>query len=690
MLLVLSFSIPVHITADTNEDDSTTNWGEGIRWIKMGLIVDVGNPGDPDDKCASAGHVIFDQGLYKIWYSAYNQPTATWSIMHATSPDGMTFTKQGVVLQVGAPGEMDDDFVRDSMVLRNDDTGLYEMFYTGQKKGLYGWRIFRALSTDGISWQKLGVVFSGVGAVGHPHVIRDSSGFYRMWFSQYDTVNWRIRYATSNDGQIWIDEGLVLDIGSPGDPDSLHVYMPSVLIEPDGTHVMFYSTSNGNPFNIVDIYYATSPTGMAGSWMRIGLAIEHGGPGDYDEVQAIRPIITRRPNGLYELWYSSYDGVYRRLMLALGAVDVAIKLVTSVENDSDVLLNWTSPDSPFIDYYLVYRAPDQRSFDFSMWLHNTSDDPDPLKRSWHDMGAALENSPTELYYIVRVVYSYGVIGVTSNTAGKWTMSFDEGMTSFSLPLEPFEVHNVSWYAEQITHLDYISWMSSDDNWIVHRKTMDEGVNDSLMLFGQGYELSFTSSSSFTFCGLPGSMVRFKEGLGDDMDWATSLRATDDGTWVDVHWNQTPGASEYVILQSHKSIGVNELNSIPVAIVPNSQTSWGFADPFYGRISRYFMVIAVNSSGAWGSSTYSVGIERIDISPGIISLGPHLDSQNKKDIHRFCREYPSVVGVAYTSSGLWKFHSSVMPPSAYNTWIEQGRGYQVSVEFSSVTIIEIGY
>ncbi|MCK5292012.1 MAG: hypothetical protein KAR39_08365 [Thermoplasmata archaeon] len=690
VLLVLSFSIPVHITADIDEDDSTTIWGEEIRWIKMGLIVDVGNPGDSDDTCASAGHVIFDEGLYKIWYSAYNQPTATWSIMYATSPDGMTFTKQGIVLQVGAPGEMDDDFVRDSMVLRNDDSGLYEMFYTGQKNGVFGWRVFRATSTDGIIWQKLGVVFSGSGAVGHPYVIRNSSGSYRMWFSQYDSVNWRIRYATSIDGQTWTDEGLVLDIGSPGDPDSLHVYMPSVLIEPDGTHVMFYSTSNGNPFNIVDIHYATSPNGMAGSWTKIGLAITHGSPGDYDELQAIRPLITRRPNGLYELWYSSYDGVCRRLMLALGAVDVPIKLSASVENDTEVLLNWSSPNSPFIDHYLIFRAPDQRSFDFSSWLHNTSSDPNPLQRDWYDLGAARETSPAELYYTIRAVYTYGEVGTTSNTAGKWTMTFDKGMTSFSMPLEPFVDHNVSWYADQIPYLDYFSWMGSNDNWIVHRKTMGEGENDSLATFGHGYELSFASASFFTFCGLPGSMIRFKDGLGDDRNWARSLRATDDGTRVDIYWDPMPGSSEYVILESHRRDGVNELNSTPVATVPSSQTSWGFADPFLGQTGRYFMVVAVNSTGAWGSSTYSVGIERRVLKKGTNSIGVNLDPQEMKDIYQFCNENPAVVGVAYALSGVWKFHSSMMPSNAYNTWIEQGRGYQVSVEFSSVTVIEIGH
>lgn len=687
-VLVVSLSTPAFTPSGSVDEKPILNWGEAIRWIKMGVVVDVGGPGDPDEVSAGSGFVLFDDGIYKMWYAAYSQTTTIWCIMYATSPDGLTFSKQGVVLEVGAPGEMDDDFVRDSMVLRNAG-GTYEMWYTGQKKGVFGWRIFHATSTDGIIWQKDGVVFSGGGAVGHPNVILKPGGFYRMWYSEYDGLHWRIYTATSPDGLDWTVDGLVLDVGAPGGPDSLHVYMPSVLVEPDGTHVMFYSTSDGNPFNIVDTYYAISPNGAAGSWTKEGLAITHGGSGDYDEIQAIRPCITKRPSGLYELWYTGYDGINRRVMLALGAGDIPIRLTTSVINGTDIILNWTIPDSTFVDFYLIYRAYDQRSFDFSSWLHNTSSDPDPLITSWTDVGAAIVNSPTEMYYVVRAVYSYGLFGTTSNTAGKWTMRFNRGITSFSLPLKPFESRNVSWFADKTPYLEHLSWLDSGNNWVVHKKPMSEGTNDSQVLFGHAYEMSLYLDSHFTFCGMPGSMIRYKGGLGDDPMWARSLRATDDGISIDVSWNPIPNASEYIIMESARRDGLNELTQGQFARVPGSQTSWGFWDPFWGG-SRYIMVIAVDSNGIWGSSTYSVGIERISLESGTSTFGPRLDYQNDIDVYTFCLEHP-VVGVAHVMSNVWKFHSSIMPRDAYNAQIEQGSGYQVSSDGpGDIRIIEIGY
>ena len=103
-----------------------------------------------------------------------------------------------------------------------------------------------------------------------------------------------------------------------------------------------------------------------------------------------------------------------------------------------------------------------------------------------------------------------------------------------------------------------------------------------------------------------------------------------------------------------------------------------------------MVVAVDSDGTWGSSTYSVGIERFALGSGSIAFGPSLEYQDDMDVYSFCLEYP-VAGVAHVLSGLWKYHSSLMPREVYNAQIEQGFGYQVSTnELVELQVIEIGY
>ncbi len=315
--MVLNLITPVVVVVDIL-DETSPNSIPVFTWQKMGVVIDIGLPGEPDHVAASTAYVMYDENMYKMWYSAYDGNE--WKgLLYATSTNGLTFTKHGVVVGVGAPGEMDDDFVRDPSVLKND-SGLYELWYTGQKKGVWGWRIFHATSTDGVNWQKHGVAFSKNGvAVAHANVRLDANGMYTMWFSEYDKVHWRIRTATSPDGQTWTDQGLCLDVGPAGGPDWLYVYMPSVIVEPDGTYVMFYSDSDGNSYNQVDISYATSPSGLAGTWTKQGDTLTRGQPGDADEVQAISPAIMKGPDGLHRLYYSGYDGRNRRNMLALEA-----------------------------------------------------------------------------------------------------------------------------------------------------------------------------------------------------------------------------------------------------------------------------------------------------------------------------------------------------------------------------------
>jgi hypothetical protein len=314
---VLNLVTPVVVVVDVL-DETSLNSIPVFTWQKMGVVIDIGLPGEPDYVAASSPYVMYDENMYKMWYSAYDGNQ--WKgLLYATSTDGLTFTKHGIVLGVGAPGEMDDDFVRDPSVLKNDQ-GLYEMWYTGQKKDVWGWRVFHATSTDGVNWQKQGLVFSkNQLAVAHANVRIDENGMYVMWFSEYDQVHWRIRTATSPDGLTWTDQGLCLDVGPAGGPDWKYVYMPSVIVEPDGTYVMFYSDSDGNSYNHVDTSYATSPSGLAGSWTKRGDTLLRGQPGDADEIQAIRPAIMKGPDGLHRLFYSGYDGRNRRNMLALEA-----------------------------------------------------------------------------------------------------------------------------------------------------------------------------------------------------------------------------------------------------------------------------------------------------------------------------------------------------------------------------------
>lgn len=285
----------------------------GITWTKIGLVQGLGNPGDLDDNSADSGSVIIDEGLYKVWYSGHDG--SNWRILHSTSPDGETWTKHGLAYGLGPSGAFDDDDVMAPSVLRKGD-GSYQMWYTAESRSMWGWRIGYATSNDGINWVRYGLVFSKAGkAVAHPNVHIDDNGVYRMWYSEYDNEHWRIGHATSSDGINWNDQGVVLDVGPAGSPDAKYIYFPAVVVEPDGSYIMFYCHFSGAG-NTLDTQWATSPDGMGASWTKQGLSLEHGQPGDHDSHQAIPTTVLLNEDGRHELFYTAYDGSQRRMMLA--------------------------------------------------------------------------------------------------------------------------------------------------------------------------------------------------------------------------------------------------------------------------------------------------------------------------------------------------------------------------------------
>jgi uncharacterized protein YegL len=189
------------------------------------------------------------------------------------------------------------------------------------------------------------------------------------------------------------------------------------------------------------------------------------------------------------------------------------------DNKNDVWLNWSLPATP-TDHYLIYRALDKQTFDFSNPWKDTSLDInpisgilDPTNRNWLDIDAGLPSEPSEYYYVVRSVEASGNKSVTSNTVGKWTQEFALGVSAFSLPLEPFLVNSADWYADDIPNVEYIKWADpTSQTWVTHYKTDSPGVNDADVILGEGYEIKVTSTSYYTFCGRPGTSVRYLENI----------------------------------------------------------------------------------------------------------------------------------------------------------------------------------
>jgi len=200
------------------------------------------------------------------------------------------------------------------------EPGLYKMWHSGCSGGC---QIGYATSADGRTWAKQGIVLTPSlplegSVLSYGDVIKVGAE-YRMWYSGSDGTTFRIFAANSTDGIAWNKQGLVLDLGSPGSPDDRMVFAPSVVYDA-GTYRMWYSASSNA--NVSGWVIATARSSDGLSWIREGVVLRAGPPGASDSVRVWEPSV-RRVGALYEMIYTASDGTYERLLLAESSDGIA-------------------------------------------------------------------------------------------------------------------------------------------------------------------------------------------------------------------------------------------------------------------------------------------------------------------------------------------------------------------------------
>ena len=142
-------------------------------------------------------------------------------------------------------------------------------------------------------------------AVSDPTIFFDGTR-YQMWYNGYDGSNFRIGYATSANGIVWVKypENPVLNLGESGAWDDYYVYMPVVLF--DGTdYQMWYSGDDGSN---VRIGYATSADGIVWEKHHGNPVLDLGESWTWDDGRVYAPTVLF--DGIeYKMWYTGDDGL---------------------------------------------------------------------------------------------------------------------------------------------------------------------------------------------------------------------------------------------------------------------------------------------------------------------------------------------------------------------------------------------
>src|SRR5436190_3131452 len=150
-------------------------------WSKLGVVIDAGFAGDSDAYGVESPCVVKTPGGYLM---AYGGSDGELTRLHlAASVDGRTWVAQGTFMQREAE---DSGGATDPCLVVTGER--WWLFFTGRDIGSKGsgTAILGAVSQDGASWDRVGVVVppqSGEVAVSHPCVVDVSRGFQMFYAS---------------------------------------------------------------------------------------------------------------------------------------------------------------------------------------------------------------------------------------------------------------------------------------------------------------------------------------------------------------------------------------------------------------------------------------------------------------------------------------------------------------------------
>ena len=218
---------------------------DGIHWTKTGVVMIPGEDyeGDKIDPMA----VIYEDNLYKLWYGAEGSGGCA---CHATSPDGINWTRyQGNPVLRKTTGSWDNEGAGGQHTVIKAGN-KYLMYYKGYGKSAPGWTFYGlAESTDGIKWAKKGKILSPDPRIGETIVVKNLYAFkvndyYCLMFTMSEYLN--LFLATSKNGKDWTKNGIVFFHGqTPGGYDEKWSTSPCVLPEADIIR-MWYEGGDAN------------------------------------------------------------------------------------------------------------------------------------------------------------------------------------------------------------------------------------------------------------------------------------------------------------------------------------------------------------------------------------------------------------------------------------------------------------
>lgn len=204
----------------------------GKSWVFKEVLINgrQGNPTDPDV-------VLLEDGRFRLYFTSQIPTVSEIQTFSAISDDGITFTlEEGTRISAVEDGA---DVVNVKVMDIGDTLHLYGLNEYGPD-GLY-----HATSSDGLTFTKQDIIEEKM-ILSSAIALDEGYRFYgfRHTGSKYVKYSFEIDSWTSEDGFTWVmDEGARLVFDGSSDMEKNFVKDPAVVQLEDGIYMMFYITA---------------------------------------------------------------------------------------------------------------------------------------------------------------------------------------------------------------------------------------------------------------------------------------------------------------------------------------------------------------------------------------------------------------------------------------------------------------
>ncbi|UCE37261.1 MAG: hypothetical protein JSW00_17580 [Thermoplasmata archaeon] len=186
-------------------------------------------------------------------------------------------------------------------------------------------------------------------------------------------------------------------------------------------------------------------------------------------------------------------------------ISEAKSLMVEVLPNGDVNLTWQEPASMGIgDWYEIYYSNTTDGFfgtfnkDYFLlcapiYFRNFS--------ATH-INARANDPGARSYYLVVPFSASGIRGASTYSIGIWTEEYTSGYDTLAIPLKLKDNYTADWYCDNIPNTEGINYFDiSKQRWYWHSTIMPVGAFDTNLVMTQGYQISTSDTTKFTFIGV---------------------------------------------------------------------------------------------------------------------------------------------------------------------------------------------